>query len=246
MDLLTEEQIATLAKVDSPTVANVIELFDIRSRVAGYSSQSLKAVYPKLAPVAGYAVTSTFRSAHPGETGEVYRSMPQIIVDSQSVPAPRIMVFQDLDDPPKSATYGEVMVKSFQKFGFTGLITSGAGRDVEQVRGLNFPCWASSIIVAHGYCRMPESNVPVVVGGLQVRPGDLLHADANGIVNIPHSIAAEVVELLEPFLKAEDIVLDYLNKPNPTPEGYTHALDQARGTIEQLRERATVLLKSRQ
>ncbi len=246
MNPLTEEQITTLTQVDSPTIANVIELFDIRSRVDGYSSQALKAVYPELPSAVGYAVTNTFRSAHPGETGESYSSLPQVIVDSQSVSAPRIMVFQDLDDPPKSATYGEIMVTTFQKFGFAGLITSGAGRDVEQVRSLGFPCWASSIIVAHGYCRFLEINVPVVVGGLQVRPGDLLHADANGIVNIPHSIAPAVVELIEPFMKAEEIVLNYLNKPYPTPEGYAQAINQSRERVQQLKGQATAMLKNRQ
>ena len=53
----------------------------------------------------------------------------------------------------RAATYGEIMVTTFQKFGFSGLITSGAARDIEQVDRLQFPCWASSVIVSHGYCR---------------------------------------------------------------------------------------------
>ncbi len=81
-----------------------------------------------------------------------------MIEESQATPAPRIAVIQDLDGIPKAATYGEVMVSSFQTFGFVGLITSGAARDIDQVRRLRFPCWASSIIVSHGYCRFIQSQ----------------------------------------------------------------------------------------
>ena len=50
---------------DSPTIANVIELFEGQSAVAGYANGTIKAVYPDLPPVVGYAVTATFRSGYP-------------------------------------------------------------------------------------------------------------------------------------------------------------------------------------
>ena len=52
---LNAEELAQLRNVDSPTVANVIELFDFRSYIAGYTNLTLKAVYPKLPPAVGYA-----------------------------------------------------------------------------------------------------------------------------------------------------------------------------------------------
>jgi regulator of RNase E activity RraA len=238
MSLLTPEELAVLSRIDSPTVANVIELFDIRPRVAGYTNATIRAVYPELPPVAGYAVTATFRSAYPAETGDSYGGMAQLISDAQSTPAPRIILFQDLDEPCRAATYGEVMATTFQTFGFVGLITSGAGRDIDQVRRLRFPCWASSMIVSHGYCRFVESNLPVVVGGLQVRPGDLLHADGNGVLSIPHGIAGTVTRLCEPFVNVEQIVLDYLKSPQPTLDGYKTALERMKAAAELLREQA--------
>jgi regulator of RNase E activity RraA len=237
---LNSEHLAMLAKVDSPTVANVIELFDVQSRVAGYSNASLKAVYPDLPPAVGYAVTATFRSGYPAVDGDAYGGMSQLIEQALlAVPAPRMMVFQDLDEPPISATYGEVMATTFQAFGFVGLITSGAARDIEQVRGLKFPCWASGTIVSHGYNHILAGNVPVNVGGLSVRPGDLIHADANGVVNIPLRIAAGVAELCEPFIQAEGIVLGYLQQPAPTLEGYRQAQVKMRAAMATLRDNAT-------
>ena len=240
--ILTNKHLEILRNVDSPTIANVIELFNVRSCAAGYSNLKLKALYPELPPAVGYAVTLTFRSAYAAESGDSYGGMPQIIADSMSLPEPRMVVFQDLDEPPQAATFGEVMAASFQKFGFAGLITSGAARDVEQVRRLRFPCWASSVIVSHGYFHFPDFNMPVTVGGLQIKAGDLLHADANGIVNIPRAIAPAVAEFCEPFVDAEGIVLDYLKTPQPTVEGYREAMAKfRRGTME-LREKAQALV----
>ena len=168
-----------------------------------------------------------------------------MIADSMSTPEPRMAVFQDLDDPPRAATYGEVMVTTFKAFGFAGLITSGAARDIEQVDRLQFPCWASSVIVSHGYCRFPEVGIPVQVGGLHIKPGDLLHADANGIVNIPHEIAPAVAELCGPFIQAEEIILQYLRSSQPTPEGYGEAVRKAKQRMGELRERARELWKGK-
>jgi 4-hydroxy-4-methyl-2-oxoglutarate aldolase len=244
-EILNAAQLAQLQKVDSATIANVIELFDFRSYVAGYSNLSLKAIYPKLPPAVGYAVTATFRAAYPAESGDSYGGMPELIANAMATPAPRIVIFEDLDDPPAAATYGEIMVTTFQKFGFSGLITSGAARDIEQVDRLQFPCWATSVIVSHGYCRFPDVNVPVTVGGLQVKPGDLLHADANGVVNIPLQIAAAVAELCEPYVQAEEIILQYLRGSQPTVAGYGEAVRKAKQRMAELKEQAHSLAKAK-
>jgi 4-hydroxy-4-methyl-2-oxoglutarate aldolase len=244
-EILTTDQLKALQKVDSPTIANVIELFNVRSYVAGYSNLSLKAVYPELPSAVGYAATATFRAAYPAEAGDSYGGMPQLIADSIGLPEPRIVVFQDLDEPPQAATYGEVMASTFQKFGFAGLITNGAARDIEQVRRLRFPCWASSVIVSHGYCRFLQVNIPVHVGGLEVKPGDLLHADANGIINIPQDIAAGVAELCEPYVEAEQIILDYLQTPRPTVDDYREAVGKSKRRMLELKDRAQALRKMR-
>jgi regulator of RNase E activity RraA len=239
MAVLAPEVIRRLGEFDSPTIANVIELFGIRSRVAGYSNSTITAVYPSLPPAVGYAVTATFRAGYPAAKGSVYGGMHALIEQAESVPSPRIMVFQDLDDPVRAATYGEVMATTFQSFDFAGLITSGAARDIEQVRALDFPCWASSTIVSHGYCRIEELNVSVVVGGLHVSPGDLIHADANGVISIPNEIAEAIAALCGPFVEAEQITLDYLRQPGPTHEGLRQANERMRTAMDDLRHRAT-------
>src|SRR3984957_15107112 len=130
-----------LRKFDTPTICNVIELYDLRPRTAGYLDRRIQACYPKLPPMVGYASTATFRSAAPPATGNVYSGLVEQGSAFGEIPGPPIVVFQDLDNPVASATFGEVMCTTYKAFGAVGLITSGAGRDLDQVEALHFPCF---------------------------------------------------------------------------------------------------------
>src|SRR5207247_2866479 len=112
-----------------------------------------------------------------------------------SLPGPAIVVFQDLDDPPVAATFGEIMCSTYQAFGAAGLITSGAARDLDQVRRIGFSAFSNGAICSHGHSHIVAVHTPVRVGGVAVHPGDLLHADANGVTTIPHSIASAVAQV---------------------------------------------------
>ncbi|MCR4412547.1 MAG: RraA family protein, partial [Thermoguttaceae bacterium] len=137
-----------------------------------------------------------------------------------SLPGPAVMVFQDLDDPPVGATFGEVMCSVYQAFGSAGLITSGGGRDLLQVRALDYPVFTGTTICAHAYCHILHIGEPVRVGGLVVRQGDLLHGDANGVTSIPIEIADEVAEAAAAFCEAEKLVIGYCRGPGKkTVEG---------------------------
>jgi len=176
-------------------------------------------MYPDFPPAVGFAVTAML-----------------------SVSGPQMIVLHDLDDPPRAAAYGEIMVASFHRFGAVGLVTNGGGRDIEQVRGRRFPCWTSSLIVAHGYSRIMDIQIPVTIGGLTIRPGDLLHADGNGIVSIPADIAAGVAKRCAPYMEAEQIILKSLENERLSPDGYQAAIDKFKQALETLKLRARELL----
>lgn len=234
---LSKDLLAALAKYDTPTVCNVVELFEIRPRNLGYMNDTIKACYPHLPPMVGYAVTSTFRSMCPPRSGDVYASMSQQVESYANLPGPPVMVYQDLDDPVASATFGEVMCTVYKSYGAVGLITSGAGRDLEQVEKLKFPCFTSGAICAHGYCHTLAVNVPVTVGGITIYPGDLLHGDLNGITTIPTDIASEIPEACEELARAEKFVLDYCRGSNLTPAGLGEARKECSAVIGKLAQR---------
>ena len=194
---ITPAQLAKLATFDTPTICNVIELFDVRPRNVGYMDGRIKCNFPELPPMVGFAVTSSFRSDAPPAGGDVYGGMDKQVEKFGELPGPAVVVFQDLDDPAVAATFGEVMCSVYKGFGSTGLITSGGGRDIDQVRAIKYPVFTGTTICAHAYCHMLNIGVPVRVGGLVVHTGDLLHGDTNGVTNIPVDLVAEICEITD-------------------------------------------------
>ncbi len=233
----TAADLELLRRYDTPTVCNIVELFDVRPRHAGYVNARIQACYPKLPPMVGYASTATFRAAAPPRAGNVYSGLSEQVAAFAELPGPAVVVFQDLDDPPAAATFGEVMCTSYQAFGAAGLITSGAARDLDQVEPLRFPCFAGGTMCAHGYCHIPQIHVPVHVGGVTVHPGDLLHGDRNGVTTIPVEIAAAVAHACAEYMAAEAVVLDYLKSGRIDPQGYAKARNECRDRIDALARR---------
>ncbi len=199
-----------LARYDSPTVANVIELFDVRPRNRGFMDGRIRACFPEMPPMVGYAATASFRSDAAPPSADAYGSINEQIDQFSALAGPAVVVFQDLDDPAVGATFGEVMCSTYKAFRAVGLITSGGGRDLAQVRRLDFPVFTGATIVSHSYCHLLHVGQPVRVGGLVVTTGDLLHGDENGVTQIPREIAADVADAAEEFVAAEKIILDYV------------------------------------
>jgi len=231
---VSSDDLELLRRFDTPTVCNVIELFGMRPRTAGYMDQRIAACYPKLPPMVGYASTATFRSAAPPHAGDVYAGLSDQISAFAKLPSPPVVVFQDLDNPPASATFGEVMCTTYKMFGAAGLITSGAGRDLDQVEALQFPCFTNGTICAHGYCQIVQVHVAVNVGSLTIHPGDLLHGDRNGVTTIPVEIASAVANACVEFMAAESVILDYLKSGRPDAAGFAAAQKECKAKIDAL------------
>ena len=215
--------LTALAKFDTPTISNTIELFEVRPRTEGYMDGRIRACFPEMPPVVGYAATATMRCALPKREGDVYGSLDEQVARFAELPGPPVVVFQDLDDPPVAATFGEIMCTTYQAFGAAGLITSGAARDVDQVRRIGFPAFSNGVICSHGYSHIVDLHRTVRVGGLTIHPGDLLHADTNGVTTIPLEIADQIAAAAEEFVHAEAIVLDDLREGKPDVKRFSEA-----------------------
>lgn len=234
-DAVSKDTLDLLGKYDTPTVCNVIELFNVRPRNEGYMDARIRACFPELPPMVGFATTATFRASAPADT-DAYSSLEGQAALFAELPAPPIVVFEDLDDPIAAATFGEVMCTTYQAFGAAGLITSGTGRDLEQIGALQFPVFTNGAICAHGYCHIPSIQVPVTVGGVRVNPGDLLHGDCNGVTSVPLDIAADVADACHPFMAAEAVIFDYLKTGDVTPDGLLQATTECHRQIDALGE----------
>ncbi len=225
-----------LTQYDTPTICNVIELFDVRPRQTGYMDSRIRACFPEMPPIAGYAATATMHTAFPRK-GSVYTSLDDQIARFAELPGPPIVVYQDLDDPAVGATFGEIMCSTYQAFGAAGLITSGAARDLDQVRRIGFPTFSNGVICSHACSHTVNIHVPVRLGGLAVHPGDLLHADCNGVTSIPTEIAADVAHVAGDYMAAENILIDYCKAGNCESKRFGELRLEMMHQIEELGKR---------
>jgi 4-hydroxy-4-methyl-2-oxoglutarate aldolase len=209
---ITAGTLEKLARYDTPTICNVIELFDIRPLDRGYMDSRIQAAFPEMKPAVGFAATAKFCSK--ASSGS-YATLQDQLKQFEELPGPAFVVFKDIDVPSIGATFGEVMCSTYQAFGSVGLITSGGGRDLLQVTALGYPVFTGSTICSHAYCQTFDVGKPVEVGGLAVSTGDLLHGDANGVTNIPIEIATEVADVADEFIAAEAHAIDYAKSAGP-------------------------------
>ena len=186
--------IDALRKISSPTIANAIETFNVRPRNQGHMSSEIKTLFPALGPLVGHAVTAVIR-AEPqpmeGHRASTFAWWDFVL----SLPAPRVIVVHDLDEPRgQGAQWGEVQANIHRALGCVGVITDGSVRDLDEVRALGFQFAAAHVSVSHAYVHMVDFGLPVKLGGLWVKPGDLVHGDQHGVVTIPKEIAAKIPE----------------------------------------------------
>src|SRR5439155_8357572 len=78
-------------------------------------------------------------------------------------------------------------------------------------------------VCSHGYSHIVELHGAVRVGGITIRPGELIHADANGVCNVPLENADQVADAAVEFVAAEAIVLDYLKAGRPDVRAFAEA-----------------------
>lgn len=188
---LSPEELRALGAISTPTVANAIETFELQPRSTGFMNPSIRPVVLTSATMVGYACTAKIRAGAPAAPGLAVsrREMWEQIL---AQPAPRVVVLEDLDDPPVGAFWGEVQANIHRALGCVGTITSGGVRDLDEVRALGFQFFAASVMVSHAYVHIVEVGTPVRVGGLTVRSGDLVHGDQHGVAVIPAGIAREI------------------------------------------------------
>jgi regulator of RNase E activity RraA len=215
---LTREQLEELRQIDSPTVSNAIERLRVRSRVEGYAGWGLRCAFPELGTTIGYAVTCTADTTTPSRRDD--RGQMRLWEAIEAAPKPAVIVIKDISaERRRSCHMGEVMATTAKALGAVGCVSDGGLRDVVEVRALGgFQYFCPGFVVSHGNPVICEVNVPVIVDGLHVDPGGLLHGDANGLLTIPLAIADRVAEEARQVREAERQVLEFVREPGLTVE----------------------------
>ncbi len=215
---LHPDQIAALKRLSSPTVANAIETFKVRPREAGNLSFEIRACFPELGPVVGYAVTAVVRAERgpfEGHRASTFGWWDYI----QTIAAPRVIVVHDLDEPRgQGAQWGEVQANIHKALGCVGVVTDGSVRDLEEVRALGFQFCAACVSVSHANVHLVDFGLPVKVGGVWINPGELMHGDQHGVLTIPEEVADRVPGAAVRIEADERVIIDVCQSPDFSPE----------------------------
>jgi len=211
---VTPEVLRKLREFDTCTVSNAIDRLAIRLRNEGFTDETIQCRYQHLPPMLGYAVTGRLRSSSPPIAGGCYYDHMDWWRYVISLPEPRVIVMQDIDtDRGAGAWFGEIHAAICGVLGCAGYVTNGLVRDVAAVRAMRFPLFSGGIVVSHAYAHVVDFGAPVEIGGLKIMPGDLLHGDANGLITIPVSIAAEIPAVAAEVWETERELIRFCRSP---------------------------------
>jgi 4-hydroxy-4-methyl-2-oxoglutarate aldolase len=183
-----------LRRLSTCIVASAIETFQVRLPNSGFTDASIGCIFKNRLPLTGYAATARMRSANPPMVGHgYYYERTDWWNHILSIPAPRVVVIEDVDERPGLGAFiGEVNANILLALGCLGLVTNGSVRDLDQVSLTRFQMFAGSVSVSHAYAHIFDFGGTVELGGMKVRPGDLIHGDRHGVQTVPLEIAAKI------------------------------------------------------
>jgi len=217
--VLSESELSALRELDTCMVSNAIETFEVRLRNTGFANSHIRCMFEDFPPMVGYAATARLRSEDPPVDRKSMHDHSDWWRSILDVPAPRIVVLEDMDEPPgRGAFIGDVHAAILQALGCIGVITNGAVRELPRIQETGFHLFAGNAAVSHSYAHIFHFGSVVKVGGLQVHPGDLLHGDRHGVLSIPRQIASEVPAVAARLRKKENKLIALCRQGDLPPD----------------------------
>jgi regulator of RNase E activity RraA len=199
---IPEAALEFLRRTDSPTIANAIEPFEVRDRTDGFVGGRVQCQFPDLGVMVGRALTVTMSNA-PGPVAarDGYWRMWDAL---DAMDGPAVLAIQDASGEPYRVAYaGEVMATIAMRLGAVGMVTDGALRDVDEVYNLGFHYFMQYPVVSHANFEITSVGEPIVLDGQEVRTGDILHGDRNGIVIVPDEVLEGLPDAVEAVRQKE-------------------------------------------
>ncbi len=218
-----------LRQLDACSVANAIETFGVRLRNSGFADSTVRCAFEDFPPLVGYAATVRVRTSEPPMEGDKYYYLLNWLECLASIPAPRILVIEDLDPKPGLGSFiGDVHTNILRALGCIGVVTNGAVRNVEVARELKFQMFAGNFSVSHAFAHVLDFGGPVVVGQMNVKPGALLHGDRHGVQTVPIEIAQKIPAVAQQMLGEERKIIELCQSREFTMEKLRSVVDELR------------------
>ena len=185
-----------LESLFTPLVSDVMDRLGITGYVLPHSIQS---IFPDpLLKVAGYAYPCRVIPT------DEYIEIDNLLKMVDSIPADSMVVVA-ADSDIDAALWGGLMSTRAKARGSRGAIVNGGVRDIEQISRLDFPVFGSYRCVKdirkRGY--MAEFGVEIIIGGIRIKPNDIVFGDANGVVVLPSEHLEKIFSELHTSFEGE-------------------------------------------
>ena len=222
---LTPEHIQQLKTLDTCLLADAIESFGVRLRNEGFAKAGFRCLFKSFPPMVGYAATCKVRSADPPMVGTRYEERTDLWQHITSLPAPRVLVMQDIDDPPGTGAFiGKVHASILRALGCVGAVTNGTARELPGIEEAGFQVFAGRLAISRAYIHIVEYGGPVEVGGLTIHPGDLIHGDRHGIISVPLELVPKLPAAARAIGEKKEQLIELSMKPGATDEEFSRGL----------------------
>jgi len=177
--------IQQLKEFDTALLANTIGCVDSTPVHEFYMGGSIASVTPTLGPTVGVAMTCEVDSSSPDNVAD-WEPYYEQIREMEKSKEPIVWVAKCVGSrPDHECVLGDGMAKILSCAGCVGIVTDGGVRDVEGLLTVPFAAYSRGRTIHHTAVRFPRINIPIEIGGITVKPGDIIHANSGGVIKLP-------------------------------------------------------------
>jgi regulator of RNase E activity RraA len=205
-----QNALRALRRFDGGALANAVETFNVRLRNEGFTDSRIRALFETLPPVAGHAVTARIRCSTPPPVGDSYLDRTDWWSYIVSVPPPRIVIVEDVDERPGLGAFlGHVHAEILRSLGCAAYVTNGSVRDVSGVRASGLQIFAGGLSPSHAFVHIVDFGEPSTVAGVTFASGDIVYGDVHGLLVVPPAILDAIPAAAERLLARDQQVVDF-------------------------------------
>lgn len=202
---------ATDSLLDGFRHVEVASVSDAAEQILGarmYMSHHMQAIFPT--KFAGYAVTVLLKKDEGNKDPNALAGM-MAAIDAGQKDSVYVMTVEDGAD---IAGMGGLMGTTMYSRGYAGAVIDGGVRDVAQLKRIGFPVYALGPVpsTSVGHYKFGGANISMRCDGVEVHPGDVITADADGVVVVPRAKAEQILALAQQMDFKEHSMFPFIEK----------------------------------